>query len=146
MSQVSFNALHQLLQLSIEKQNTCFHKAIPSTIRLAIFLYHVCLGVGYTAISNQFAVGRLTVSKIIGEVGVAICKVMSQRFIRMPTPVEAQRSMEHWHTVTKGIPGIVACINGSHIPIKRPCIGGNGYFNCKGYYSLNIQGVSIFAC
>jgi hypothetical protein len=100
------------------------------------------LGVGYTAISNQFAVGKATVSKIVGQVGLAICNVMCHRYIRFPNPVEAQRSMEHWRKVTKGIPGIVACIDGSHIPITRPCASGNGYFNRKGYYSLNIQGIS----
>jgi hypothetical protein len=78
MSRTSFNTLHQLLQPHIQKQDTRFRKAIPSTIRLSIFLYHVCLGVGYTAISNQFAVGKSTVSKIVGEVGTAICKVMGR--------------------------------------------------------------------
>jgi hypothetical protein len=146
MSRTSFNTLHQLLQPHIQKQDTRFRKAIPSTIRLSIFLYHVCLGVGYTAISNQFAVGKSTVSKIVGEVGTAICKVMGRRLVRMPTAVEAQRSIEHWRKVTKGIPGIVACIDGSHIPITRPCASGNGYFNRKGYYSLNIQGTFVLVC
>jgi len=144
MSQTSFNTLHQLLQLSIQKQDTRFRPAIHSVTRLRVFLYHVCLGVPYRAVCNQFAVGKSTVSKIVGEVAMAIVVVMGKRYIRMPEPAEAQRSTEHWRKVTKGIPGIVGCIDGSHIPITRPCVSGNGYYNRKGFYSLNIQGTWQF--
>ena len=50
--------------------------------------------------------------------------------------------MEFWRQQTR-IPDIVACLDGSHIPISRPCFSGNGYFNRKGFYSLNIQGMLL---
>ena len=143
MSRTSFNILHRLLQLSIQKQNTHLRRPINSKTRLRVFLYHVYLGVPYRAICNQFAVGKSSVSKIVGEVAKAIVIVMGKRYIRMPEPAEAQRSIEHWRKVTKGIPGIVGCIDGSHIPITRPCVSGNGYYNRKGFYSLNIQGIYL---
>ena len=51
------------------------------------------------------------------------------------------RSMEYWQART-GIPGIVACIDGSHIPILQPENSGSAYCNQKGYYSINIQGTT----
>ena len=83
-------------------------------------------------------------SKIVGEVAVVIVIVMGKRYIHMSEPAEAQRSIEHWRKVIKGIPGIVGCIDGSHIPLTRSCVSGNGYYNRKGYYSLNIQDIWQF--
>ena len=144
MSRTSFNTLHQLLQLSIQKQDTHLCSAIHSMTHLWVFLYHVCLGVPYRVVCNQFAVGKSTVSKIVGEVAVAIVMVMGKRYIHMLEPAEAQWSTEHWRKVTKGIPGIVGCIDSSHIPITWPCASGNGDYNRKGFYSLNIQGIWKF--
>src|SRR4051812_44354292 len=39
-----------------------------------------------------------------------------------------------------GIPGVVACLDGSHIPILQPGHSGTAYCNHKGYYSINVQG------
>ena len=39
-----------------------------------------------------------------------------------------------------GIPGIVGTIDGTHSAIRKPCKNGEGYFNCKSFYSLNVQG------
>lgn len=146
MSRDSFETLHQLLQRYIEKPDTRFRKAIPSNIRLAIFLYHITLGVPYTAVCNQFGVGKTSVSRIVGQVALAICQNLSKLYIRMPSCDEAFRSMEFWRRQIQ-IPGIVACIDGCHIPISRPCASGNGYYNRKGFYSLNVQGISrILSC
>src|SRR5437667_9014188 len=57
MSRQSFYSLHRLLQPYIQKEKTQFRGTIPSERRLAIFLYHVALGVSYPAVSNQFGCG-----------------------------------------------------------------------------------------
>jgi len=141
MSRESFQRLHTLLKPSIEKQTTRFRQPVPSNIRLAILLYHIALGVSYTAISNQFGVGRSTVSGIVGDVSKAIVQVLSKQYIQFPSREEAIRSMEYWRRKSQ-IPGVVACIDGCHIPIQRPCHSGSTYFNRKGYYSINVQGTS----
>ena len=140
MTYDSFQQLHQLLEPYIKRQDTRFRPAKPSQLRLAIFLYHVTLGACYKAVSNQFGVGVSTVSNIVGQVAVAICKNMTKQYIKFPSYNEGLETMEFWkaknHTV-----GVVGCIDGTHIPITRPCQGGNGYFNRKGGYSINVQGI-----
>ena len=73
MSRKSFFSLHALLQSHIQKQQTPLCSTIPSEHRLAIFLYHVIQGDGYTSILDQFSVGKSTVSNIIGDVSKAYC-------------------------------------------------------------------------
>src|SRR6266496_1944836 len=139
MSRKSFFSLHALLQSHIQKQQTHLRPTIPSEHRLAIFLYHVTQGDGYTSITDQFGVGKSTVSNIIGDVSKAIVQQLSGQYIRFSNIDEATHSMEFWREKT-GIPGVVACIDGSHIPILQPAHSGTVYCNRKGYYSINVQG------
>src|SRR5579859_7113532 len=96
MSRQSFFSLHALLQPHIEKQQTNLRPTIRSEHRLAVFLYHIAQGAGYTTISNQFGIGRSTVSSIIGDVSKGIVVHFMQRYIRFPNVDEATRSMEFW--------------------------------------------------
>jgi hypothetical protein len=141
MNRRSFYSLLNILQPYIQKSTTRFREPLPPEHRLAIFLYHIALGASYLSLSNQFGCGKSTVSSIIVEVAQAIFNHMTKRYIRFPTTEEAIRTMEFWRTKS-GIPGVVACIDGSHIPIQQPSQGGRGYFNRKSFYSLNIQGTS----
>lgn len=127
----------------IEKQATRFRKPLPSERRLAIFLYHVALGAPYTAISNQFGCGKTTISNIIGGVTQAILFQLGEKYTRFSTISEAMRSMEFWRAKS-GIPGIVACIDGCHIPIIKPSNSGVSYCNRKGFYSINVQGMPSY--
>ena len=140
MSRTSFERLHCLLRPSIERSTTRFRRPIPSNRRLAIFLYHITLGASYTVISNQFAVGRSTVSEIVATVSKAIVETLSKQYIRFPLREEALRNIDTWNRQSQ-IPGVIACIDGCHIPLRRPCESGSAYYNRKGHYSINIQGV-----
>jgi hypothetical protein len=138
MSRKSFFCLHALLQPHIQKKQTHLRPTIPSEHHLAIFLYHIAQGNRYTSLTDQFGVGKSTVCNIIGDISKAIVQQLSQRYIRFPSIDEAMRSMEFWRDKT-GIPGVVGCIDGTHIPIIQPAHSGTAYCNRKGYYSINVQ-------
>jgi hypothetical protein len=140
MTRQSFHTLHALLQPHIEMQQTHLRPTIPSKHRLAIFVYHIAQGDGYTSLSNQFGFGKSTVSVIIRQVSRAIVEHLMKQYIRFPNVDEAFRSMEFWRTKNK-IPGVVACIDGSHIPIIQPAHSAAAYCNRKGFYSINMQGI-----
>jgi hypothetical protein len=36
------------------------------------------------------------------------------------------------------------CIDGTHIPMKRPIVDSQDYFNYKQFFSLNVQAVCDF--
>jgi hypothetical protein len=139
MSRNSFFSLHARLQPYIQKKQTHLRPTIPSEHRLAVFLYHIAHGNGYTSITDLFGVGKSTVSNIIGDVSKAIVQHLSAQYVRFPNVDEAMRSMEFWREKS-GIPGVVGCLDGSHIPIIQPAHSGSAYCNRKGYYSINVQG------
>src|SRR5579859_4655161 len=90
MTRQSFYRLHALLQPYIQKKETHLHPTIHSTIRLAIFLYHISHGAAYTLLVNQFGVGKSSVSGIIGDVARAIVQQLgtkySTRHVNVATP------------------------------------------------------------
>lgn len=45
-----------------------------------------------------------------------------------------------------GFPGIIDCVDGTHIKIIKPSINGIDYLNRKGYYSINAMIVTFYCC
>ena len=146
MSRRSFYILHNILRPYIKKQTTHLWKTICSERRLAIYLYHVTLGISYLAISNQFCCGKSTVSTIVRDVSQAIVRHLSTEYICFSTVDQAMRTMEFWRAKV-GIPDVVACIYSCHIPITQLTNSGTAYCNRKSFYSINVQGISAtFSC
>jgi hypothetical protein len=104
-----------------------------------VYLHHVAHNAKYTTLTQLFALGKSTITKIVHDVSRAILKYMWTDYIRLPTVQETAQSMSRWRAQI-GIPGIVGAIDGTHIAIKRPVKHGEAYFNRKSFYSLNVQG------
>jgi hypothetical protein len=114
-------------------------------------------GATYRIISNQFAVGVSNVSKCVHDVSRAILVHMYDEYIYLPDDIDATQNMAAWKSQTEipgtittsrtidnaNISGIMMTIDGSHIQIKQPSSNGEVYYNRKGFYSLNVQGISF---
>lgn len=142
MSRTSFQKLHTLLQPHIQKGNNQLRDPVPSEHCLAIFLYHIAQGSSYPVISNQFACGVNTVSNIVAQVAQAIAHHLSKSYIQFSTTEQAMSTMEFWRA-KYNVPGVVACIDGCHIPIMQPVGTGAAYCNHKNFYSINVQGTNL---
>jgi len=126
-------------------QDTQFRAATPSRVRLLVFLAYVATGSNYRVLESLFGLGVSNICKCVHDVSKKMIIHMSKQYIRLPTPLEAIQSMNAWNSQT-GIPGIAGCIDGTHIVIEKPCKNGEVYFNRKGYYSLNVQGLFSNYC
>ena len=41
-----------------------------------------------------------------------------------------------------GFPGVVGCVDGTHVRLQAPTQNENNYVNRKGFHFINVQGVS----
>ena len=66
---------------------------------------------------------------------------MAKHFIRMPVLAEekAKTKMELYEVA--GFPGILGCLDCTHIPIIAPADDEYSYVNRKGFHSINVQAI-----
>jgi hypothetical protein len=89
----------------------------------------ICADVGY--------VSQPSLSRIVDKVILLICELRGA-FIRFPDDLQSV-TLEFFNY--GGFPGVIGCIDGTHIPITKPrnCAQPEIYRCRKGFYSLNVQ-------
>ena len=91
---------------------------------------------------DNIDVAKITVSKVLNDFVDALFKITGL-FIRMPATKEEQRqTMGEFYDIA-GFPGVLGCIDCTHIPIKAPSAPEQeyAYVNKKGVHSLNAQAI-----
>lgn len=108
-------------------------------IELAATLRFLAEGSFQRSVGNDsvIAMHRTTVSKSLSKMIVILEKVLCQYWIKVPADLDyIQRSKHHFFEKFK-IPGVIGCIDGTHIRIVKPGNQDYLYYNRKGYYSIN---------
>ena len=123
------------------EQSSPNYRALTADKKVAVTLYYLkdTGSLGMTA--NTFGIAICTVSSVIFQVCKAISTVLGPRYLKLP-----QHESEMRHKVSEfeakfGMVQAFGCIDGTHIPIKRPVKDPQDYFCYKGFYSLNVQAV-----
>ena len=88
-------------------------------------------------VGKTLKVSQSQASKIIRNVTRAIAR-QAPHHIYMPRPEEQGRLMHNFFRKCQ-IPGVIGCIDGTHIRIQKPRQFENAYVNRKGYHSINVQ-------
>lgn len=55
---------------------------------------------------------------------------------------EEKQDAKRYFYERSGIPGVIMCVDGTHIKIHKPCVDPHLYYNRKGFFSLNAMIVS----
>lgn len=76
-------------------------------------------------------------SQLITSVSLAL-SLQSNKFIKFPTQL---LDLKQKFTSIARMPGVIGCIDGTHIRIKRPILYEKAYVNRKNYHSLNVQAI-----
>lgn len=115
-------------------------------IKLATFLRFLATGGYQRSLGNESvsSTGKATVYRIINECLKLFASFICPEWIKMPAPNEEQEVIQKFFE-RFGFPGVLGCVDGTHIRIKTP---GDEvkhlYFNRKGYCSLNAMMVNIW--
>jgi len=119
---------------------------IPPPLLLATALRFLAVGSFQAVIGKDFDIGleRTTVCKVLWKVIYALEATICPNFIKLEMSTEeAAQSKANWiFFETTGIPGVVGCIDGTHVKIIKPSVDDSLFFNRKGYYSINVMIVS----
>ena len=91
--------------------------------------------------ANTFGIHQCTVSKTLREVCSAVSKHLSPEYLHLPSTKEEMYSKVAEFETKFGMVQAFGCIDGTHIPIRRPVTDSQDYINYKQFYSLNVQAV-----
>lgn len=142
VSKALFNTICNALREKLEPQFNFLSTKVPTSVekQVAICLYKLASCCEYRVVGNVFGVHKSTVKKFVYRVINAINKSLMKIHIQMPDSEECERISTVFESIS-GIPQIIGCIDGSHIPIIAPEEGRKDFVNRKGWSSLVLQGV-----
>lgn len=119
---------------------------IPAIIQLATAIRFLATGAyqGVIGKDADLSMGRSTVSTILWRIVNALEFKICPHWIKLKmTPEEKTNSKLHFFTKYQ-IPGIIGCIDGTHIKISKPNKDEYLFYNRKGTFSINAMIVSSY--
>ncbi|XP_054720598.1 putative nuclease HARBI1 [Uloborus diversus] len=93
----------------------------------------------YRSVGDRFDVGKSVVLVFSRRVSCATAK-LSQRLISWPNLAKMRQTEVDFKRMA-GFPGVIGCIDGTHIQIKGPQEYPDVYINRDNYHSIILQGV-----
>ncbi|XP_036336252.1 putative nuclease HARBI1 [Rhagoletis pomonella] len=115
--------------------------AISRQQKLSLCLRILAEGSYQNAVGKDYMLGMAqpTVSKIFSEVIDILENELCDKWLNLKMNDEEQMESRSYFYNKSKIPGIVMCIDGTHIRIAKPT-GSNShlFYNRKGFYSLNV--------
>jgi hypothetical protein len=99
---------------------------------------------------------RSSICRHVKEVCAAICEELASEYVRFPKTAAAMASnaagfeqlAANKHGKPRGLPQVIAAVDGSHIGIMNPPKSGprSPWFNRKGFYSTNMHAACDHLC
>lgn len=90
--------------------------------------------------ADTVEMSQASVCRCVGSISRLIAYLAPDN-IKFPTPEEGHLQAQKFYVVGE-MPGVLGCVDGTHIPIQSP--GGENFevYRCrKGFYSVNVQGI-----
>lgn len=134
----SLQFLTELLQDDLQRQTRRNHALTP-TVQLLVALRFFASGSFLQIIGDTVGLSKSAVSKIITDVSEALAGKQHQ-FIVWPSHDEIQQVKEGFYR-KGGFPGVIGCIDGTHVRIQGPADHENDFVNRKGFHSINVQAI-----
>lgn len=107
---------------------------------MLVALRYLATGNFLLTVGDCLDISKSSASRAVQEMAQLIA-YLAPDYIKFPQPEEAHQLAQQFYEVA-GMPGVLGCVDGTHIPIQSP--GGDNVemYRCrKGFYSLNVQGI-----
>jgi hypothetical protein len=113
--------------------------ALIPDVQVLVALRFLASGSFLQVIGDTFGVNKSTVSRVVRDVCVALLN-KREEFICWPSNQEKEAIKNGFYQMAR-FPGIIGCIDCTHIRIQAPHLNENFYVNRKHYHSINVQAI-----
>ncbi|XP_061193784.1 putative nuclease HARBI1 [Saccostrea echinata] len=114
-------------------------QALSTELQILIALRFYASGSFLQVLGDTTGVDKSTVSRIVLKVSQALVS-LAPRFIKWPTDEELTSIKSDFFKLA-GFPGVIGCIDGTHVRIQGPSENEPAFVNRKGYHSINVQAI-----
>lgn len=140
-------AFRYLLEVLTQIQPAKKQFAVAPVVKLCGCLRFFAEGGYQTGVGKDFDVSlaQSTFSVVLTEVVNIFETHLCPKWINVPTTKEEKKKIARGFYVKHNIPGVIGCIDGTHVQIIAPSENKHLYYNRKGKFSLNVMLVSILS-
>ncbi|XP_017461357.1 PREDICTED: putative nuclease HARBI1 [Rhagoletis zephyria] len=119
--------------------------AIPPILKLACVLRFFADGSYQKGIGNDFEIGfaQATVSVVLREILNIFESVICPEWIQIQMTADEKQAARTNFYSKASLPGVIGCVDGTHVGIVAPSHFKHQYLNRKGFYSLNVMVVRM---
>lgn len=96
--------------------------------------YQRSIGEEYNSNLSQYSVHRY-----IHQVTEAIVLEFANEYIVFPSSIQERNELKEKFMQKYNFPGIIGCVDCTHVAILKPKVDEQNFINRKGYHSLNVQ-------
>ena len=116
-------------------------RALSPEKKVAITLYYLKDTGSLSMTANSFGIAVCTASAVIIAVCKAISKFLGPKYIYLPKNQNDMRKKVSEFETKFGMTQAFGCIDGTHVPVRRPLVNSQDYFCYKQYFSLSVQAI-----
>ncbi|XP_066938955.1 uncharacterized protein [Macrobrachium rosenbergii] len=120
----------------IEKQRTFWREPLTPGLCAAITLRFLATGDSYKSLQYAFRVANNAISCIVPETCRAIVSAFGDEELQVPQTPEAWKQVARGFEERWNFPHIIGAIDGKHIRLRNPPLGGTHYYNYKKFFSM----------
>ncbi|XP_054260198.1 putative nuclease HARBI1 [Macrosteles quadrilineatus] len=138
LSKDAVNELIELLTPRLRAPDPRGPHGIPIWKKVLIALRFFAVGSFHRETGDLLDCGESTACQIVHKVALAICLELKREYIKFPSGDYATETKNSFYN-KYGFPGVLSCIDGTHIPIVCPATPDKEeYRNRKGFFSINV--------
>ncbi|XP_066582100.1 putative nuclease HARBI1 [Prorops nasuta] len=137
MKKETYMVLENLLRPSISDSNK---NNLPLKKKILLTIWIISTLETFRSVADRFGVSKTTAYEAFKEV-IFTLKILMPNFIQWPDAEKRNESTKIFQLRSRGFPGVVGAIDGSHIAIKQPPLNANDYYNRKDYHSIILQAI-----
>ena len=120
-------------------RNTDRNCALIPDVQVLTALRFLASGSFLQVIGDTFGVDKATESRVVRDVCMALSNKQDQ-FISWPSNQEKKLIKDGFYQMAR-FPGVIGCIDCTHIRIQAPHLNENYYVNRKRYHSINVKAI-----
>ena len=135
----SIEFLVELLRDDIERPTSRNHD-LSTTVQVLVALRFIASGSFLQVIGDTLGLSKSTVSRTVNNVSYALPQ-KQVHFIKWPSTEAEIVQMKRGFYDKGGFPGVIGCVDGTHVKIQGPNENENDYVNRKGFHSINVQAI-----